>query len=211
MPVDIREHLRNSLSGINKFGQQATENQNKLIGLKQKQQLDQAAQDYQNRISGPSKVKINPKWAGKHSKKVQISSGLDRKDRKKAINSARKYLGIDYVYGGGGLGGPSGSSVRRGKANYGFDCSGLVQYAMGQAGIKLPRQSDSQLRAAGKRTSISNLRPGDLVGWNRGGHVAIYLGNGKIIAAPHTGGHVQVRSLGKNEGVFGVRVTYPGE
>ena len=67
-----------------------------------------------------------------------------------------------------------------------FDCSGLVQYVYGQAGISLPRTSYAQ-GAAGTRVSAAQAQPGDIVYY--GGHVGIYAGNGMMIDAgnPSTG------------------------
>jgi cell wall-associated NlpC family hydrolase len=59
-----------------------------------------------------------------------------------------------------------------------FDCSGLMQYVYGQAGISLPRTSDAQADK-GRRIDRSQLRPGDLIAFTDGGdvyHVAMYTG-----------------------------------
>ena len=85
------------------------------------------------------------------------------------VNSAKKYLGVPYVWGG--------TSPR------GFDCSGLVQYVCRQNGISVPRVAASQ-RNAGRYVSRANLQPGDLVFFGNGGritHVGIYVGNGNMM------------------------------
>jgi cell wall-associated NlpC family hydrolase len=113
------------------------------------------------------------------------------------IAAAEKYLGTPYVWGGTGPGG--------------VDCSGLVQAAYRAAGISLPRVSYQQANA-GMQVTTKALRPGDLVAWdnsarnNGADHIAIYLGNGRIIEAAHPGSNVRIRSLGKNEGAYGVRM-----
>lgn len=112
------------------------------------------------------------------------------------ISAAQKQLGVPYSWGGGGSKGKS-RGIGRGANTVGFDCSGLVQYAYARAGLKVPRVSYGQL--SGKKYAVNSLRPGDLLGPRHGGHVAIYLGNGKIIEAPRTGLNVRIRSLGKNE------------
>ena len=99
------------------------------------------------------------------------------------VNSAKKYLGVPYVWGG--------TSPR------GFDCSGLVQYVCRQNGISVPRVAASQ-RNAGKYVSRANLQPGDLVFFGNGGritHVGIYVGNGNMIHAPQTGDVVKISSI----------------
>jgi cell wall-associated NlpC family hydrolase len=74
---------------------------------------------------------------------------------------------------------------------------------MKQIGVNFPRVSYDQLQM-GKRTSVADLSPGDLVGFGDGGHIAIYLGGGRILEAPRTGLDVRVRSLGKGEKAWGV-------
>ncbi|HVE45332.1 MAG TPA: C40 family peptidase [Acidimicrobiales bacterium] len=103
------------------------------------------------------------------------------------LGAARSALGTPYVWGGAS---PSA----------GFDCSGLVQWAYRQAGINLPRTTAEQIRS-GVAIDRAELRPGDLV-FSRGGrpvhdfgHVGIYVGDNKIIIAPHSGEVVSLRPL----------------
>ena len=67
-------------------------------------------------------------------------------------------------------------------------------WAFARAGISLPHSSEGQM-GAGRHVSRSQLQPGDLVFFDGGGHVGIYVGNGKMIDANHTGGWVGVRPL----------------
>lgn len=99
------------------------------------------------------------------------------------VNTAMKYLGTPYRWGGTSPGG--------------FDCSGLVQYVCRANGISVPRVAASQ-RGAGRYVSRENLQPGDLVFFSNGGgisHVGIYAGNGNMVHAPHTGDVVKVASI----------------
>lgn len=76
-----------------------------------------------------------------------------------------------------------------------FDCSGLSSWAYRQVGVTLPRSSSTQT-SVGTKVSRSNLKPGDLVFYySPVSHVAIYIGNGKIVDAanPRTG--VRVASV----------------
>jgi cell wall-associated NlpC family hydrolase len=76
-----------------------------------------------------------------------------------------------------------------------YDCSGLVMRAAAAAGISLSHSAAAQQRS-GRRVSLSQLQPGDLVFWgNPAYHVGIYVGGGKILDAPHTGTVVQIQSL----------------
>lgn len=124
--------------------------------------------------------------------------------RQLALHAANQWLGVPYVFGGGGVAGPSRSALAHGNPNQvGFDCSGFVQFALAKAGISAPRSSYDQLKM-GQRVSLSALQPGDLVGFGDGGHIAIYIGNGQIIEAPHTGANIRIRPLGKSEDAWGV-------
>lgn len=67
--------------------------------------------------------------------------------------------------------------------NTGADCSGFTSYVYGHFGINIPSYSYSQ-RFVGKEVSYSNAQPGDLICYE--GHVAIYMGNGKIVHAKGT-------------------------
>lgn len=64
--------------------------------------------------------------------------------------------------------------------NKGADCSGFVKSVYKSFGYNLPRSSSSQ-RSAGRKVSYSNKQPGDLICYS--GHIAIYIGNGKIVHA----------------------------
>ena len=104
------------------------------------------------------------------------------------VDAARTALGTPYAWGESSLSG--------------MDCSGLVAYAYGQAGIDVPRTS-SQQAAAGTSISKSELQPGDLVVWP--GHIAIYSGDGKIIDASGSKQQVVEREIWGNPTDF---VTY---
>ncbi|MFI0899475.1 NlpC/P60 family protein [Streptomyces sp. NPDC020983] len=94
-----------------------------------------------------------------------------------AVAAARQVLGAPYVWGATGP--------------HSFDCSGLMQYAYARAGVSLPRTSQEQAHA-GPRVPLSQARPGDLVIY-RGdaSHVAMYVGNGRVIHAPYPGARVR--------------------
>lgn len=98
------------------------------------------------------------------------------------IQAASSMLGTPYVWGGTDPGG--------------FDCSGLAQWAYAHAGISLPRTAQLQYDAGPRRAGTATLQPGDLLFFGSGSqsveHVGIYLGDGLMIDAPHTGAVVRL-------------------
>lgn len=91
---------------------------------------------------------------------------------------AQQYIGTPYVYGG--------------SSPAGFDCSGYVMYVYAQFGISLPHSVSGQA-AAGKRISIADAQPGDLV--IMPGHDGFYAGNGNIMDAPDSGRSISIRPI----------------
>ena len=90
----------------------------------------------------------------------------------------------------------------------GFDCSGLSLYAWAGLGLYMDHYAASQYSEAGSvHPSVDQLQPGDLTFWSTGGvsgihHVAIYVGNGEVIQAPHTGTVVSFSPIWMN-GYYG--------
>ena len=79
----------------------------------------------------------------------------------------------------------------------GFDCSGLVYYAYGQAGYRVPRTSQELFRTA-RKIAVGDADPGDLMFFQdqtKLSHVGIYLGSGMFVHAPASGANVTVASL----------------
>lgn len=102
-----------------------------------------------------------------------------------ALKAAVSKLGRPYVWGAEG---PDT-----------FDCSGLVQWAYGQAGVRMPRVTHQQWVTGPQVPSLAQAQPGDLLFWRNDptnpdyiSHVAIYWGNGKMLHAPHTGDVVKI-------------------
>lgn len=95
------------------------------------------------------------------------------------ITTALAYVGYPYVWGASG---PNA-----------FDCSGFVQHVFGLHGISLPRVSGDQGRA-GRVVSAEEAQAGDLVVWGNS-HVAIYLGEGRIVHSATEDKGVEVSSL----------------
>jgi cell wall-associated NlpC family hydrolase len=137
---------------------------------------------------------------------AKTTSGL----RQNIVKSAYSRLGTPYAWGGGGYNSYAGRGHGHGTNNVvGVDCSGLVSWTLGRYGIKGPRQSDAMLRTMGYKTAVRNARPGDLIGWQKGGHVAIYAGNGWLIESPKPGGRVRYRRV--PPGTYAVHLSLPGD
>lgn len=99
-----------------------------------------------------------------------------------AVQDALSQLGVPYQWGGESPG-------------HDFDCSGLVQWAYGKAGISLPRVAADQAKE-GVAVTAADAQPGDLVFFGSPiHHVGIYLGNGKMVDAPYTGADVRIESV----------------
>ncbi|MER5865595.1 NlpC/P60 family protein [Kitasatospora sp. NPDC002040] len=98
----------------------------------------------------------------------------------KALAAAMSKRGSAYVWGA------TGPNT--------FDCSGLMVWAYAQAGVSLPRTSQSQASAGtGVGNNLANAQPGDLVIYHSDAHhVGMYIGNGLVVHAPRTGDVVKV-------------------
>ena len=99
------------------------------------------------------------------------------------VGLARSMIGQPYRYGGAAPGG--------------FDCSGLVVYAAGGAGVRVPRTAHEQLKA-GRAVARRAVRAGDLVFMHLAGkdlHVGIALDADHFVHAPSKGGYVRIDSL----------------
>jgi peptidoglycan DL-endopeptidase CwlO len=98
-----------------------------------------------------------------------------------AVQTALNQLGDPYVWGADG---PDS-----------FDCSGLMMYAWGKAGVSLSHSSKAQA-SEGRRVSKSQLRPGDLVFYYSPiSHVGMYIGNGRIVHASRPGKPVKTDDI----------------
>ncbi|MFE7566771.1 C40 family peptidase [Streptomyces sp. NPDC057539] len=123
-------------------------------------------------VTGPSALK--------RAASAPAADAAVRTGAAEAIGYARAQLGKPYVWGGTG---PRG-----------YDCSGLVMRAWAAARVDLPRTTWSQ-RHEGKAITRAGLVPGDLIISNNGGHVQLYIGDGKVIHAPGTGRTVTTAPL----------------
>jgi len=138
--------------------------------------------------------------AGASGVGAAVGPGLSRAEVIAFLTAAESRLGLPYVWGG------NGPSV--------FDCSGLVRWSLAQAGVVMPRVAADQART-GPQVPVSQLQPGDLLFYYTDptapgyiSHVAIFLGDGKMLQAPQPGQNVEVVPASLGSGFAGaVRVS----
>jgi peptidoglycan DL-endopeptidase CwlO len=113
---------------------------------------------------------------------ASTSTGTSKGDA--IVADARKYLGVPYVWGGT-------------DPKTGLDCSGLVQRVYGDLGYDLPRVSYEQAKAGrAVEGGLANAQPGDILAFGSPvHHVAIYIGDNKMIEAPRPGLDVRVTDV----------------
>ena len=105
------------------------------------------------------------------------------------VDFATQFVGNPYVWGGTSL-------------TDGADCSGFVQSVYANFGVSLPRTSYEQ-QNAGTEVSYADAQPGDLICY--GGHVAIYMGDGKIVHASNAKDGIKISNDATYRTILSVR------
>lgn len=112
------------------------------------------------------------------------------------VNYATQFVGNPYVLGGNSM-------------TNGIDCSGFINQVFAHFGISVPRYSGSFL-SAGKGVSYSEARAGDIICYS--GHVAIYMGGGRIVHAsnssPYPKGGIKISPNAQYRQILSVRRCY---
>jgi cell wall-associated NlpC family hydrolase len=167
------------MAQMQKTNQQIAE-QKKNIEDKQKQ-----AKALLDSLTPSQRVQYNNAQRAANAAGSQLPSGLPPAPNPRAqiaVNFAKAQLGKPYVYGAAG---PRA-----------FDCSGLTMAAWAAAGVSMSHSSSDQYYDFPK-VSLSQIQPGDLVEYYAPSlhHVGIYIGNGLIIHAPHTGAVVEIAPI----------------
>ena len=111
---------------------------------------------------------------------------------RRVLSTADQYVGVPYVWGGN-------------TPSSGFDCSGFTKYVFAKQGVSLPRTSREQARAGdGIPLDFGEMRPGDILLFAEPGeaisHVAIFVGDGRIIHASSAMGGVGYLDLDGSRG-----------
>lgn len=116
------------------------------------------------------------------------------------VQAAQSQIGVAYAWGDEAPGS-------------GFDCSGLVQWAAGKAGISLPRTAQAQYDATARISAVGAPPAGALVFFGNDAndieHVGISLGSWFMVDAPHTGARVRIESFTPGSGWNLVGITDP--
>ncbi|HET6165881.1 MAG TPA: C40 family peptidase [Marmoricola sp.] len=166
--------------GLEKQAEEAAAHAAQVAATKAKHQTNQAKDDAEQTLDQLAALGEEGGW---ELPGLPVPAGTSA-GAKAAIDFARKQLGEPYVWGAAG---PDS-----------WDCSGLTMMAWRQGGISLPHYSAAQYQQT-KHITAAQLKAGDLVFWgtspNTIHHVALYIGNGQIIQAPHTGDVVKVSLL----------------
>ncbi len=109
-----------------------------------------------------------------------VVTPLRRPSGAEIVATARRFLGVHYLWGG--------------LSSFGYDCSGLVWAAYRSYGVTIPRDADPQFRH-GRPVAPGSLRPGDLLFYGTQRyvhHVAIYAGSGRMLEAPDSAHRVRL-------------------
>lgn len=125
--------------------------------------------EYGNVIDSDNTVSPDD-YESEQSSDSDSSSSSSSGSGSSVVDFATQFVGNPYVWGGTSLTG-------------GADCSGFTQSVYANFGVSLPRTSYEQ-QYAGTEVSYADAQPGDLICY--GGHVAIYMGNGRIVHASNS-------------------------
>jgi murein DD-endopeptidase len=140
---------------------------------------DVAAGIVEPRTKASAPAPRNPELAAIRAQALLPAPAPTRGER--AVSFALDAVGIPYRYGGE-------------SPDSGFDCSGLVRWAYGRAGLDVPHNSQA-LYGVGRRIAKTRIEAGDVLFFEGLGHVGLYLGGGEMVHAPYTGKRVEVIRL----------------
>lgn len=162
-------------------------------------QIQEALRKAQEEAAKKAQEEANKQQANKPNKNPSSSSNNnnyvstgDPSVGQAIVAAARSYIGVPYVWGGNGYNG--------------IDCSGLTKAAHNAVGIyTIARTSGAQASGGKNVGSLENALPGDVICYP--GHVAIYIGNKRVIHAPTEGQNVKEASvyMGSSQPITAIR------
>lgn len=172
----IKDQRQRTATGVAQVAAQYASQKSSMTKLlnKQKAMLDSLTAQQQAQVTAAS-VGGSTTSANVVSTPVAYT-GPTSSQADKAVAYAYAQLGKPYVWGATG---PDS-----------FDCSGLMYAAWQSAGVTLPRTTYDEW-ANLPHIPLSDIQPGDLILYSGESHVSMYVGNGYIIDAPHTGAVVE--------------------
>ena len=181
--ASIREQRQRTEQGIGQIRAQLTAQKTSLNKLLQtsKATLDSLTVEQQEQVNastvgGTDQTSTGDTGTGQTGTTPVSYTGPTTTQADKAVAYAYAQIGKPYQWGATG---PNS-----------FDCSGLVMAAWASAGVDIPRDTYEQW-AGLPHIPVSEMEPGDLIIYDGEGHVAMYVGDGYIIDAPHTGADVE--------------------
>lgn len=172
----IKEQRQRTATGVAQVAAQYASQKSSMTKLlnKQKAMLDSLTAQQQAQVTAASVG--GDTTSGNVTSTPIAYTGPTSSQAGKAVAYAYAQLGKPYVWGATG---PDS-----------FDCSGLMYAAWQAAGVTLPRTTYDEW-ASLPHIPLSDIQPGDLILYNGESHVAMYVGDGYIIDAPHTGAVVE--------------------
>lgn len=169
--------------------QEAIENGENYSEDYSEENTDYEYDEYGNVIDSENTVDTS-EYEGSYESTTNTSSGNSYSGSgSSVVDYATQFVGNPYVWGGTSL-------------TNGADCSGFVQSVYSNFGVSLPRTSYEQ-QNAGREVSYSEAQPGDLICY--GGHVAIYMGDGKIVHASNSRDGIKVSNDAAYRTILSVR------
>jgi cell wall-associated NlpC family hydrolase len=181
--ASIREQRQRTEQGIGQIRAQLTAQKTSLNKLLQTSQatldsltVQQQEQVNASTVGGTDQTSTGDTGTGQTGTTPVAYTGPTTTQADKAVAYAYAQIGKPYQWGATG---PDS-----------FDCSGLVMAAWASAGVDIPRDTYEQW-AGLPHIPVSQMVPGDLIIYDGEGHVAMYVGDGYIIDAPHTGADVE--------------------
>ncbi|MFD1362535.1 C40 family peptidase [Lentibacillus salinarum] len=178
-----KEELKKKKQNLNDMKAELEDKDSSLASIEEelserRDQSNGGSSDNSNAVASASSSNSSSADSSDDGDLKQLSDNTDKGSGQysSAIDAGFTQTGTPYVTAGKGPGG--------------FDCSGFVSWAFGQAGVSIP-SSTSALQSVGSKVSLSNAQPGDLVffdTYKTNGHVGIYLGDNKFLGAQSSTG-----------------------